>query len=188
MDQTQALLIRRTRFGDTSLILTWFTERYGLVKTIAKGALRPKSPLFGKVDLFFQCDITVTVAKKGDLHALRELHVIAPFEGIRTSYLRALVSSYFSELLAQGIEFEHPMPELFHLALRAFGYLNETEPTIRSVHYFEEQFCKMIELETGQIPVNNILHRRLSALLGGRIPDNRGVVLAKIEENIKNNP
>jgi len=42
MSPTQAILIRLTRLTDTSLIVHWFTEDHGLVKTVAKGARRDR--------------------------------------------------------------------------------------------------------------------------------------------------
>ena len=41
-DPVPAILTRLTRLTDTSLIVHWFTADHGLIKTAAKGALRPK--------------------------------------------------------------------------------------------------------------------------------------------------
>ena len=45
MEQTDAILVGRTRFGESSLIVQWCAPEVGLFRTMAKGALRPKSPL-----------------------------------------------------------------------------------------------------------------------------------------------
>ena len=55
---TEAIVIRLTRLTETSLIVHWFTEGHGLVKTVAKGARRTKSPFAGQLDLFFGGEIT----------------------------------------------------------------------------------------------------------------------------------
>ena len=52
MDTSIAILMRKIRFSDTTLIVEWLTEDFGRLKTIAKGALRPKSTFAGKLDLF----------------------------------------------------------------------------------------------------------------------------------------
>ena len=44
MERSEAILTRLTKLTDTSLIVHWFTAEAGLIKTVAKGARRPKSP------------------------------------------------------------------------------------------------------------------------------------------------
>jgi hypothetical protein len=46
---TRAIAIRLTRLTETSLIVHWFTEGHGLIKTVAKGARSPKSAFAGKL-------------------------------------------------------------------------------------------------------------------------------------------
>ena len=46
------ILLRRIRYSDTSLILTWFTDLHGKIKAMAKGALRQKSAFAGKLTIY----------------------------------------------------------------------------------------------------------------------------------------
>jgi len=82
-ENVNAILLRRTRFSDTSLIVAWFSREHGKLKTIAKGALRPKSIFAGKLDLFFQCELNISWSRQSDLHTLREAVVVDSFAGIR---------------------------------------------------------------------------------------------------------
>jgi DNA repair protein RecO (recombination protein O) len=84
LTSTSAILLRRTRLGDTSWIVTWLTQTAGRVKTVAKGARRPRSPFAGKLDLFFLEEISYAASRKSDLHALREVVLIEPFIGLRS--------------------------------------------------------------------------------------------------------
>jgi DNA repair protein RecO (recombination protein O) len=52
MDKAHGIVIRLTKLTETSLIVHWCTREAGLLKTVAKGARRPKSPFAGKLDLF----------------------------------------------------------------------------------------------------------------------------------------
>ena len=112
MQSTQAIIIRLTRLTDTSLIVHWFTENHGLVKTVAKGARRPKSPFAGKLDLFFGGEIAVTQARRGDLHSLREISISDWREGVRRSYVSTLLAGYCCQLLEAAVEPEHPDQQL----------------------------------------------------------------------------
>ena len=57
MEKTEAILIGRTRYAESSLIVQWCSPEVGLFKTIAKGSLRPKSPLYGVLDLFVSAEL-----------------------------------------------------------------------------------------------------------------------------------
>ena len=83
MFSTEAILIRTHRLTETSLIVSWFTQTEGLVKTVAKGALRPKNPFSGKLDLFFSGEISVVRARKGELHILKEVAISEWRESLR---------------------------------------------------------------------------------------------------------
>ena len=145
-ESLNGVLLRRLRYSETSLILTWFTDLHGKIKTIAKGALRQSSVFAGKLDLFFQCDLLLTFSRKTELHLLREVSIKATFERIRTDYLKTTVASYFVELVEKVTELEHPAPEVYRLLLRAMGYLDRQKPDTRGVLFFESELCKCLGL------------------------------------------
>src|ERR1700751_2457534 len=103
-ETVSAIFLRRIRFSETSLILTWFGRETGKIKAIAKGALRPGSAFAGKIDLFFRCDLTISQSQKSETHTLREVVVVEPFLSIRTDYLRTFTASYFTELVEEEAE------------------------------------------------------------------------------------
>jgi DNA repair protein RecO (recombination protein O) len=141
MESTEAILIRKRKFSDTSLIVSWCTESLGCVQTIAKGARRPKSAFAGKLDLFFEAEISIVRSRKSDLHTLTEVVLKNPFPGIRSNYLRTQTAAYFVELIEISTERDHREPELFGLLRRAFGYLNANDPTARAVAHFETELA-----------------------------------------------
>jgi DNA repair protein RecO (recombination protein O) len=141
---TAAILLRRTRLGDTSWIVTWLTETDGRLKTAAKGARRPRSPFAGKLDLFFLEDISYNPSRKSDIHTLREVAISEPFDGLRADFLRTQLAAYFVELIELVTEPEHPVPELFDLLLRALRYLDKGKPTIRALLHFETELVRLL--------------------------------------------
>jgi DNA repair protein RecO (recombination protein O) len=143
-----AILLRRIRFSDTSLIVSWFSQERGKLKTVAKGALRAKSSFAGKLDLFFQCELTVGWSQRSELHSLRETVLIQSFAGIRRSYPNTLAAGYFSELVEETTEPEHPEAAIYELLIRGFVYLEEKPATVRAVHFFEHELAKNLGLES----------------------------------------
>ena len=143
MPSTAAILFRKRKFSDTSLIVSWCTESLGCIQTMAKGARRTKSPFAGKLDLFFETEIQIVSSRKSDLHTLTEVVLQNPFAGIRTDYLRMQTAAYFVELIELCTEREHNEPELFALLRRAFAYLDSNDPTQRAVAHFETELARI---------------------------------------------
>ena len=142
-----AILLRRIRFSETSLILTWFGYETGKIKAIAKGALRQGSAFAGKIDLFFRCDLTISRSRKSEIHTLRELVVVEPFSNIRTNYLSTLTASYFTELVEEATELEHPEPEIYDLLRRGLNYLERDRPSLRAIVFFEAELAKLLGMQ-----------------------------------------
>ena len=123
--------------------MSWCTESLGCVQTVAKGARRLKSAFAGKLDLFFEAEISLVCSRKSDLHTLTEVVLKNPFAGIRSNYLRTQTAAYFVELIEICTERDHREPELFALLRRAFGYLDANDPTSRAVAHFETELARI---------------------------------------------
>jgi DNA repair protein RecO (recombination protein O) len=143
MESTAAILLRKRKLSDTSLIVSWCTESLGCIQTVARGARRAKSPFAGKLDLFFETEIQIVRSRRSNLHALTEVALRNPFGGIRKNHLRTQTAAYFVELIEICTESDHHEPELFALLRRAFGFLSENDPTFRAVSHFETELARI---------------------------------------------
>jgi len=139
MNKCQGIIIRRIPLTETSLIVTWCTIEHGILKTVAKGARRPKSPFSGKIDLFFEAEFEIARSKKSDLHSLRDISIINTRAKIRESYPKTLAASYFVELINKVSEPEAPIQSIYDLLVRALNFLDKSNPTQRAVLHFEKQ-------------------------------------------------
>ena len=142
MEHCHGTLIRLTKLTDTSWIVHWFTAGHGLIKTVAKGARSPKSPFAGKLDLFFDAEITWAKARSGELHGLREVAVTTTREPIRGDYNAMLLSGYCCRLLEQSVERDHPEPGISDLLRRALDHVAAKGASIRALQHFEQELAK----------------------------------------------
>ncbi len=168
MQSTQAIVIRLTRLTDTSLIVHWFTENHGLVKTVAKGARRPKSPFAGKLDLFFGGEISVAHARRGDLHQLREVFISHWREGLRRSYASTLLAAYFCQLLELAVEPEHPDAALHDLLQRALDHIEVSPASLRALRHFETELARLLGVSQIQGDASISLRDALGTLPASR--------------------
>ena len=168
-ESLNGILLRKIRFSETSLIVTWFSDRFGKIKTIAKGALRPQTAFAGKLDLFFQCDLLISLSRRSEIHTLREVAIQSAFDGIRKNYLKTSVAAYFVELVEKTTELDHPALEIFELLKRAFAYLDQKEPDNRTIPFFESELCKSLGLQSNEIGASTTrLRDTFGALPKGR--------------------
>ncbi len=184
MESTAAILLRKRKLSDTSLIVSWCTESLGCIQTVAKGARRAKSPFAGKLDLFFEAEISIVRSRKSDLHTLTEVVLKNPFPGIRSNYLRTQIAAYFIELIEICTERDHHEPELFGLLRRAFGYLDVNDPTQRAVSHFETELARI----AGVHDAKKLKADPAFALgnLFGRLPLSRTPLLKTLATEAKN--
>ena len=174
-ETTEAILLRRARFGESSYVLVWLSPDHGKIRTTARGTARRESTLRGRLDLFYHAEVQIAAGRKSDLHALRELRLLETWEGLRGNYARLLAASYFAELCDLLSEPAHAAPGLFHLLRRALGHLSTHDPSRRTVEFFESEACRVlgfghdgnvlgaIESHAGRIPANR---RRLGEVVG----------------------
>jgi DNA repair protein RecO (recombination protein O) len=153
-----AILINRTRLTETSLIVHWCAEDAGLFKTVAKGALRPKSSFAGRLDLFVTCEIVMMRSTKSDLHQLKEVHLVEPRLTLRNSYPRVLAATYFCKLVELVAERETPLAGVHDILQRALDHLDTHEPTPKLVLRFENKLCERLGLGAIEQGGANLLH------------------------------
>ncbi|MGB1128726.1 MAG: DNA repair protein RecO [Haloferula sp.] len=175
METSNAILTRLTKLTDTSLIVHWFTEESGLIKTAAKGARRPKSPFAGKLDLFFSSEIHWSRARRGELHSLRESSPSNCREGIRKNYDATLLASYFCRLLEASVELEHPEPALHDLLKRGLDHVDEQGASLRAMKHFEHELARLLGIANHASQAASALTDTL-----GKLPKNREQLLKQL--------
>lgn len=177
MQTAEAILLRRIRFGDSSLIVSWLTREHGKIKTIAKGATRPKSSFSGRLDLFFTAEILYQESRRSEISTLREVHLLKTREGVRKGYANVQLGAYFVELLELALEPAAPVPEIFDLLTRGLDHLATTPGTRRALFHFERELARFLGVwEEGIEDTGAALGRSL-----GRVPATRSEVLQLLD-------
>jgi DNA repair protein RecO (recombination protein O) len=146
-ESASGLILRTRRLTETSLIVHWLTPNFGRLATVAKGALRPKSPFRGKLDLFYFADFSFMRSRRSELHNLREVRVGETHPAIRRELGRVQQASYAAALVEQVTELETPLPEIFELVQGFLKLLAETTPQSHLIFAFELKLLAELGLE-----------------------------------------
>ena len=138
MNENSSGLILRTRpFSETSMVVHWLTPDLGRIATLAKGALRPKSPFRGKLDLYYQGDFSFERSRRSELHFLREVKIREMNTTLRYELGYLQQASYCTALFEQATETETPLPVVFDLLFSMLHAILQAPPQNQTTLAFE---------------------------------------------------
>jgi len=119
--RANAIVLRRTNFGETDRILTVYSREHGKLSAIAKGSRRPVSRLAAATELFTYGKYLLATGR--NLDVLTQSETRESFPGIRGDMHRIAYASYMVELLNVIVEDRDPNPELFNTLLSSLYLL-----------------------------------------------------------------
>jgi DNA repair protein RecO (recombination protein O) len=93
-----AIVLRIKEFGESDLLISFFTADKGRLKGVAKGARRSKKRFSNCLDLFCLANLEYDLKRKGDLHFLHSGKLLDAFPGLRSDFYSLSLASYMTEL------------------------------------------------------------------------------------------
>src|SRR2546427_6518775 len=147
-EQTRAIVLKLVEFSESSCVVTLFTEDFGKVGALAKGARRPKGPFEGAIDLLALVRIVLIRKSSDTLDLLTEAKLERRFRSPQRELARLYAGYYVAELLSELTERGDPHPALFQAADRALLGLDQDAPVPETIVQFELTALK----EVGHLP------------------------------------
>ncbi len=120
--RTEAIVLRRTNYGEADRILSLLTPEQGKVSAIAKGVRKPKSKLAGGLELFAVCDVTV-MEGRGTMGLITSARLKDFFGDILHQYERMEAAYMFIKQVNTATETVSE-PEFYHLLHTGLESLN----------------------------------------------------------------
>src|SRR3954452_21379994 len=112
-EKSHAIVLKLVEFSETSCVLTLFTEDFGKIGALAKGARRPKGPFEGALDLLALVRIVLIRKSSDTLDLLTEARLERRFRAAQRELVRLYAGYYVAELLAELTDTGDPHRELF---------------------------------------------------------------------------
>jgi DNA repair protein RecO (recombination protein O) len=127
LHNTKGIVLRVTKYGDTSLIMTAYTELFGLQQYIVKG-VRTTSKKGANKAVYYQpaaiLQMEVYHTPMKQLQMLKEVNWDYIYQNVYSDVIRNAVATYIVEVLQQTLQPE-PHPELFYLIEDTFKQLDK---------------------------------------------------------------
>ncbi|MEZ5405408.1 MAG: DNA repair protein RecO [Verrucomicrobiia bacterium] len=135
--KTRALILKRQKTGETSLLITLLTQDFGLRQTLAKGAAKPPNPLAGILDLFHEIEVVLTPYRTSAKTYLKEARLIHSYSALHRDYLKLQLASYFAQLYFICLPHAHQASDLYELIQKAYHYLDHHPASLTLMQRFE---------------------------------------------------
>ncbi|HLC23378.1 MAG TPA: DNA repair protein RecO [Dehalococcoidia bacterium] len=140
--RTEAIVLRRTEFGEADRIVTFYTPEYGKLKAIAKGVRKPRSKLSGLVELFTHS--TLLLSHGHNLDIVSQGEAIHPFVPLKNDLNRSGCAFYVVELVSRfTVEHQENAP-VFDLLLATLVELCQTSNMDMLLRCFEADLLQCL--------------------------------------------
>lgn len=132
---TKAIVINTIKYGDTSLIATCYTEKYGIKTYMLKGILTSKKSTVKTA--YFQplmvLNLTANHNNKGALNYIKEVEVLNFNHSIYSTIKKQTIALFLAEIVYFSIREEEQNSQLFQYLETSFLWL-ETHDNCSNFH------------------------------------------------------
>jgi len=140
---TPAIVLRTRRFGESDKIVSFFTERYGKLTGIAKGALRSRRRFVNSLESFSLVNLAFQDRAQGNLAFLLSADLIHGFGTLTTDLDRISHASYLVEITDGLIGEREENPAVFQHLKGGLCYLAEHGTSLRFLTVFELELLRL---------------------------------------------
>ncbi len=133
LHKTKGIVLRTVKYGETSLIVTMFTELFGLQSYLVNGVRTSTKKGSGKANLFQPTailDLVVYHNELKHLNRIKEFKWSYLYQHIFSDVPKNAVALFMIELLTKCLKQPETNPELFEFCEDAFIHLDESSGSV----------------------------------------------------------
>jgi DNA repair protein RecO (recombination protein O) len=133
LHKTKGIVLRTVKYGETSIIVTIFTELFGVQSYLVNGVRTSSKKGAGKANLFQPTailDLVVYHNELKHLNRIKEFKWSHIYKDILSDVRKNAVSLFMIELLTKCLKQPENNPELFHFVEDVFIKLDESGNTV----------------------------------------------------------
>lgn len=130
LHKTKAIVLRTTKYGETSLICQVFTEMFGLQSYLVKGARSLKTRA-QKANILYpasELDMVVYHQPHKNFQIAKEFQVSNLQMPLQQDVIKSCIALFAMEVLMQLLTQDDPQQELFHFSKDFLGQLSSLSP------------------------------------------------------------
>ena len=133
--RTDALILRRSDFGEADRLLTVFTPARGKIRLLGKGVRKTTSRKAGHIELFMLTDMLVARGRTWDI--ISQAEIVEPYRALREDLDQTSHAYYLAELVDRFTEEHDANQPLFELLALTLARLSAPQDVLMALRYFE---------------------------------------------------
>tara|TARA_B100001750_G_C15497090_1_gene594882 strand:+ start:585 stop:1331 length:747 start_codon:yes stop_codon:yes gene_type:complete len=123
---SQAIVLKSIHYGDTSLIIKIFTDKYGKQTLLSKGARKQKNSMFSILEPANYLYTSYYNKNTRTIQILKEASYVMHFHNIRKSYKKIQYTLAVIEIIDKTYLNDYPSPIIFRLLVQYLNKINRT--------------------------------------------------------------
>ena len=146
IQQSKAIVLKKINYGNSSLICNLFTQNYGKINIIAKGAKNIKNPSSGILQPLNFINIIYYYKNQRNIQTLKEVSLLKKNFCIDTSYEKIMRSLTIVEVLNKLSFEDSPCEIIFRLTTKTLDAINLCSEKLIDLYYafylgYQPNFC-----------------------------------------------
>lgn len=144
--KSHAIVLRTTKFSETSLVVKAYTERYGLksflVRSVRKKHAKNSANLFQPLSLL---EVVYTDKEGSGLIIPKEISAWQHYHTIPYDVYKSSIVLFINELIYRSVHEEEANPDLFNFLVEALIFIDKSTQSVSNVHLiFSLQLTKQL--------------------------------------------
>ena len=142
---SNAVVLRTIDYSDTSLIVRLFTEQYGKVTVIAKGARRPRQALSSVLQPPNHIAVWYHYKDGRDIQTLSKSEFVERYTGLAAQLARSAAALVAVEMLDRAVHDSDPHPLLFRLITATLRHLDQAAGDVAvMLHFYQLHLARQL--------------------------------------------
>lgn len=135
LHKTRGIVFKVTDYGETSVIVQIFTEKFGLQSYIINGVKRPKATITrNMLQPLHLLDLVVYNNNSGSVQRIKELKVSPLLQTIPYDVLKSSVTLFLNEVLYKAVKQQTPDEQLFEYVFNAVELMDNQDAGLANFH------------------------------------------------------
>ena len=137
LHKTRGIVFKTTDYGDSSIIVQVFTEKFGLQSYIVNGAKKPKAKIsrnmFQPLHLL---DMVVYHKNTGNVQRIKEVKNAPVLQTIPYDVIKSSLAIFLNEVLYKAVKQQSADEDLFEYVFNAIEWLDHQNEGLANFHLF----------------------------------------------------
>jgi len=137
LHKTRGIVFKTTDYGENSIIVQVFTEKFGLQSYIVNGARKPKARIARNMfQPLYLLDMVVYYKNTGNVQRIKELKNSPLLQNIPYDVIKSSLAIFLNEVLYKAIKQQAADEHLFDFVFNAIEWLDHQTEGLANFHLF----------------------------------------------------